>query len=306
MDGIKLEPVSEPIELPKGLFWVPKTSSLYFIDIYQSNVHRFETTTKTLHTAKVGDKPLAFIIPIEDNDDQFIISYGTELVIIKWDGCSDQVKFLKTITNVEQRPQNRINNGKVSPNGILYTGTTGGSLPSGEAEQEVAALYSFTAANGLKKILPKVSISNGMAWNKELTKFFYIDTPKNTVDVFDYDKTNGTISNGKVLYDFKATKTEGAPDGMTIDSEGNLWVTCWDGYQIIKISPGGKLLGRVKFPAARVTWATFAGPNLDELYVTTAFFGLSSEERNKYQQSGMLFKLTNVGTTGPQDVPFHI
>lgn len=54
MDGIKLEPVSEPIELPKGLFWVPKTSSLYFIDIYQSNVHRFETTTKTLYTAKVG------------------------------------------------------------------------------------------------------------------------------------------------------------------------------------------------------------------------------------------------------------
>jgi sugar lactone lactonase YvrE len=38
-----------------------------------------------------------------------------------------------------------------------------------------------------------VSISNGLAWNKDNTLMFYIDTATDQVDVFDYNLEKATI-----------------------------------------------------------------------------------------------------------------
>ena len=70
----------------------------------------------------------------------------------------------------------------------------------------------------------KISIANGLAWSSDGSKFFYIDTLKFRVDVYDYDQQNGDISNGRVFFDFKKNNIAGYPDGMTIDVRGHLWV----------------------------------------------------------------------------------
>ena len=62
----------------------------------------------------------------------------------------------------------------------------------------------------------------------------------------------------------------GAPDGMTVDAEGELWVAIYGGGRVQRYSPAGVLLEELFVPAEQSTSCAFAGPGLTRLYVTTA------------------------------------
>lgn len=73
-------------------------------------------------TCLPGYKPVGFIIPIEDFENKFMIGYGSDLAAVTWDGQSDQVSKLVIVENVETMSDNRISDGKISPQGILFVG----------------------------------------------------------------------------------------------------------------------------------------------------------------------------------------
>lgn len=89
---------------------------------------------------------------------------------------------------------NRFNDGKADPANRLWAGTMGPEPEIGKLEKEKGSLYTLIAKNKVKKHLSKVSISNGLAWNVKTKKMYYIDSPKRTVDQYDYDIAKGTIS----------------------------------------------------------------------------------------------------------------
>lgn len=57
----------------------------------------------------------------------------------------------------------------------------------GKLEPEKGNLYTLTNKSTVRRHLSKVSIANGLAWDLKLKKMYYIDSPKRTVDVYDYD-----------------------------------------------------------------------------------------------------------------------
>lgn len=63
----------------------------------------------------------------------------------------------------------------------------------GKLEHEKGALYTLIGKNKVQKHLSKVSIANGLAWNLTLKKMYYIDSPKRTVDQYDYNVDKGEI-----------------------------------------------------------------------------------------------------------------
>ena len=79
------------------------------------------------------------------------------------------------------------------------------------------------------------SISNGIVWSLDAKKMYYIDTPERLIRVFIYQPEKGIIIDTSHIIDL--SNEEGVPDGMTIDSKGNLWVAMWDGSQILEINP---------------------------------------------------------------------
>ena len=96
---------------------------------------------------------------------------------------------------------------------------------------------------------------------------------------------------------------DGSPDGMTVDSEGCLWMCFWDGGCVRRFSPEGEWLETIEMPVSRPTSLAFGGRDLDELYISSASIGLDDEARKMQPNAGGLFML-RPGVQGIADVPF--
>lgn len=175
----------------------------------------------------------------------------------------------------------RWNDAKVSPHRQLYAGTM-----AFDATPEVGGLYRISPdGKKIDGLISKVSISNGLDWSPDETKFYHIDTLKYTMDVYDYDE-NG-ISNRRTLISFD--QGDVLPDGMCVDAEGGLWVGFWNGGCLKRYEENGNLSETIELPVKNVTSCAFGGPNLDTLIVTTA--AMTNEDN---AQAGMTF----MGTPG--------
>jgi len=85
---------------------------------------------------------------------------------------------------------------------------------------------------------------------------------------------------------------EGGPGGMTLDADGHLLSARWNGHGVFIYSPAGELIEKIAIAAARPSACIFGGPNMDELYVTSAAAGDATGH------NGALFRITGSGRTG--------
>ena len=117
---------------------------------------------------------------------------------------------------------------------------------------------------------------------------FYIDTPTQRVDAFSYALETGEITDRRPVVQIPANL--GSPDGMTIDAEGGLWVALWGGSAVHRYVDG-RLDRVIALPVSQPTSCAFGGPDLDQLFVTSAWKGLSAERRATEPLAGSLFRL---------------
>ena len=84
-------------------------------------------------------------------------------------------------------------------------------------------------------------------------------------------------------------EADGLPDGLTVDAEGCVWSAQWGGWRLTRYDPDGKIERVVKLPVPNPTSCVFGGPDLKDLYVTTAWLLLTDAERQAAPGSGDLF-----------------
>ncbi|KAJ8918477.1 hypothetical protein NQ315_008174 [Exocentrus adspersus] len=295
----KIEKVVDiPLELGESPHWDAETQAIYFVDINGHYINRFVPSTGQYTSAYVGAN-VSFIIPVEGKANQFVISRGKQITLISWDGERDTFSVIKTLYEVDdQYPGNVFNDGKCDPSGRLWAGTIGAPPVDLDAiENGRGTLYSFQN-NKTTAHVTGLGISNGLAFNAALKKFYYIDSRKGTLDEYDFDVKNGTISNGKPIFTLSKHGLGGFLDGMTIDADGNLWAAVPTTHKLLKINPRKPetLLQTLQFPAQEVTAAVFGGPNLDELYVTTGRIPIPGLTFTK--DDGATYRVTGLGVKG--------
>ena len=255
---------------------------LYYVDIEGHQVHRFNPQTGEQKSWEVGER-VGTVVPRKSGG----------LVIAGDKGFSflDEVSGeLTPIADPESDiADNRFNDGKCSPDGRFFAGSISLIKKQGSAK-----LYRLDPDLSVHEAYGPVTNSNGIAWSADGKTCYYIDTPRKEVLAFDYQ--DGKLLNMRSL--LHTSHIDASPDGMTIDSEGHLWIAFCHGGCVSCFDPeNGDELHRVTLPCLETTACAFGGPDLKELYVTTGVHKSVEEEH-----AGRLFAVHGLGVRG---MPSH-
>ncbi|KAK7154910.1 hypothetical protein R3I93_009759 [Phoxinus phoxinus] len=289
MSSIKVECViKEKTEVGESPVWEEKDSSLLYVDITGQRVSRWNSLTSQIESIAT-EKPVGSVVPRQSGG--YVIAEGTRFAFVDW--VKRSITAVAHV-NDKEKPNTRFNDGKVDPAGRFFAGTMCLDM---KLDVMDAALYTLHPDHSVVQHFDQVHISNGLDWSLDHRIFYYIDSLAFMVEAFDYNIQTGGLSNRRMVY--KMEKDEGIPDGMCIDTEGKLWVACFDGGRVLRIDPQtGTRLQTVKLPAQKTTSCCFGGKDYSDLYVTSAYTGMDSDSLAKQPDAGCIFKVSGLGVKG--------
>jgi sugar lactone lactonase YvrE len=266
-------------DLGEGAIWNQQESLLWWIDIEKGILHKFNPADGTDKEYPLGRR-IGTVVPTETGKALVALEDGLNF----FDPSTGNLTFIADPD--ADIPDMRYNDGKCDPSGRFWVGGMG----MGQDNRYQSSLYRLDHDLKTYKMLDSITCSNGICWSLDKTRMYYIDTPTMKVMVFDYNDNTGEIRNGRTLVEIP--QGMGAPDGMTIDSEGNLWVCLWGGAGVACFdAETGTLLRKIEVPAANVTSCAFGGRDLSTLFITTASISMSPEAKAKYPLAGNLFAI---------------
>lgn len=274
MANIKCE-VEDKAQLGEGPLWVERENAVYWVDIFGKKVHRYALSDQT-HKSWQFDIQITSLV--ERQQGGFACTVRDGFAFIDLDPNT-----IEPITLPEtDQPENRFNDGKLDNHGRYWAGTMDTNQQS-----DSGALYRLDNDLSLHKMDDGYIIANGPTFSADGNIIYHTDSTKRTIYAFDLSK-NGEISNKRVFVQLQ-DEAEGSPDGMTVDSEGCIWLAHFGGARLTRYSPAGEVLQVVPMPVPNITSCTFGGTNLDTLYITTARIAISEEDLPKYPLAGSLF-----------------
>jgi sugar lactone lactonase YvrE len=269
-------------ELGEGPVWDSTTGCLYFVDILRGHVHCTDAS-RACRTIPIGR--MVGAVAATDGGDLVLAVQGG---FARLDLATGHVS---PIANLDGgRPDIRMNDGKCDPAGRFWAGTM-----ALDERPNAGGLYRLDSDGRVHTMLTGVSISNGLDWSDDGRVMYFIDSPTRAVDAFDFDARTGAIANRRTVV--RIDPGAGVPDGMTLDADGCLWVALWGGAAVHRYTPAGVLDAAVAVPTTYPTSCTFGGPDLRDLYITTAAVKLSARERAEQPSAGGVF-LARPGVRG--------
>lgn len=277
-------------EVGEGPAWDEHEGVLWFVDVMKGTLFRFDPVASRLEQRPLG-MPIGAAIPARDGG--LILAMADGVHRYTW-GAQQATRIVPVEAD---NPAVRMNDAKCDPRGRLWAGTMAYDFTPGES-----TLYRFDPS-GPTPVVPGCTIANGTGWSPDGSRMYFIDTTTRRIDILDYDLETGSALNRRAW----VTIEEGAgmPDGMTMDSEGCVWVALWGGGAVRRYGPDGTLVDIVEFPVTQVASACFGGPSMTDLFVTTAAYQLSESDLVDQPLAGATF-IVSTDVTGSRTVPVDV
>jgi sugar lactone lactonase YvrE len=263
--------------LGEGPVWLPGAGRLVRVDISGETIVSRDVASGVEERRPLGG-PVGFAIPAGAGG--FVAGVGRTVVRLR-----DLHAEAERLHGVEpSQPDNRFNDAACDARGRLWAGTM-----STTREPGAANLYRVLASGEISVALAGATISNGLDWNLDATRLYYVDSPTQRIDAIDFDLDRGRLGRRRPFAAIDAR--DGLPDGLAVDAEGAIWVALFGGGTLRRYRPSGKLDAEVRLPVTNPTSLAFAGTGLDELYVTSAKHRLSAEQLRREPLAGSLLRL---------------
>ena len=264
-------------ELGEGPVWSARERCVWFVDIKGRQLHRYGVDDGSRASWATPDQT-GFALPAEDGS----LVCGVRGGLYRFEPATGAFDL---VVPVEQdRPQNRLNDGFVAPDGSLWFGSMD------DSEQIVSgALYRYSHGV-ITRHDDDYGVTNGPVLSPDGRTLFHNDTLERKIYAFDH--SGGVLTNKRLF----AETPDGYCDGPSMDAEGVLHVGLFNGSGVARFGPDGDRLGTIRFPVQTVTKACFGGDDLKTLFCTTAWLG-NADKRAAQPTLGGLYRLA-VDTPG--------
>lgn len=236
--------------------WDERRGILWFVDVLSPAVLSLDLKTRKIVSfampADVGSISLA-------SDARLVVALRTGVHL--FDPGSGELQFL--VHPEPDRTMNRLNDGKVGPDGCFWIGSMHDSVPRAPS----GALYRVTPAGECRRVLDDIKVSNGLAWSPDGKTMYHADTRESSIKAFDFDAVSGALGQSRPL--ISLTEEQGLPDGAAVDELGFYWSAGVTSGRINKISPEGELVESIDLPVAAPTMPCFGGADGQTMFVTS-------------------------------------
>jgi sugar lactone lactonase YvrE len=265
-------------EMGETPIWVPEEKLLYWVDIGSHMIFRIDVKTNEYESFK-PDMPVRGLCRKSSGDWLVVTDAGLAF----WNPSSNTCKFI--IDPYENQPDLQFNDGAIDRQGRLVVG----SYNSNQLDAPDGSLYRLDADLTLHRLDKNLVLSNGIALSPDGKTLYVSEMFAHKITAYDYEIETGTAGNRRVFV--VIPEDAGKPDGLTVDSHGFVWAAHWGGWRVTRYDPAGKLEREIRVPTELVTCIGFGGQNLDELYITTAWYSLSDQQRKEQPLAGDLFRI---------------
>lgn len=264
--------------LSEGPIWDYKNNVLYWTDIIEGVL--FRTTPESSSYEKLIEGK---------NIGGFALNETGGLVCACWDGFYfwTENDGFSLIATEHEGISLRFNDTTTDAKGRFYAGSA--YIDPDNPNFQRGKLYQLNNDASIRVLEENLDLANGMGFSPDNHTFYLTDCVKREIYAYDYDLDSGLISNKRLFV--KVQDSEGIPDGMTVDSNGNVWSAQWYGQCIVQYSPSGQLLQKIETPMKQTSSLIFGGKNFEDLYITTA----AGSWKSPYAPAGYDYNATNIG-----------
>jgi sugar lactone lactonase YvrE len=278
---------NEAAEVP---MWIPEEKALYWADEGKC-LWRFDSSTGEQQSFDVGVPLKAFA---RRTSGEWIIVAQAELFF--WDQQTGERELVADLSG--EKAMMQFNDCVVDRQGRLLVGTFNSedwTVPDG-------ALYRLDIDRSLHKLDSGFATANGLGLSPDGKTLYLTDMLHSLIYAYDYDTKTGDVSNRRDL--IHVPEEKGVPDGLTVDSEGYIW-SAQHRYSVTRHDPDGNIDREIEIPTELVTCLTFGGEQMDEIFITTAWWGFSKEKRDAEPHAGDIFRM-KVDVKGLQEHRFAV
>jgi sugar lactone lactonase YvrE len=273
----------EAFELGEGPLWLAD-GRLMWVDILAGTVLVADEHAAVSRRYDTG-LHVGAALPLADSGDGWLLAAGPGFAHLAADGT---VRVLAEPER-DQRRAVRLNDGKCDPAGRLWAGSMAYDESPG-----AGSLFRVDLDGTVTRVLRGRQVSNGLDWSPDGRTIYYADSGHGVLYRAPYDVERGEIGALEPLV--VPAPGDGAPDGLTVDAEGMVWVAFWGGAAVRRYDPSGRLLEEVRTGAPQTTSCCLGGADGRTLFITTAAIGLGPERLTP--TSGRLLA-TRVDVPGP-------
>jgi gluconolactonase len=266
-----LEKLADGFQFTEGPVWDSRAGCLLFSDIIGNRIYRWTPA----NGASVWREPSGMSngLTLDREGRLCACEHGNRRV-----SCTEADGRVTTLADrFEGKRLNSPNDLVFRSDGTLFfTDPPYGLTPpygmeGQQAELDFHGVFRLTPAGALIPECKEFDRPNGLALSPDERSLYIADTSQYHVRRFDV-AADGSLSGGRIFAELRG-EGGGRPDGMKVDSQGNLWCTGPGGVWVF--SPEGEHLGSIRIPerqTANITWGQ-SGRSADEpwtwLYMTS-------------------------------------
>ena len=275
--------------LGESPIWHPEEGCLYLVDLNAGKLISWYPDTGKTFSKNIGRITTALTRQIDGS----LLLFHDRGAISRL-GPDGTIQYL--LVEMPQETETRFNDVIADPAGRVFAGTE-------PTKDRPGRLYRIEPDLSFEVVLEGIGEPNGLGFSLDRRTLYLVDSLSQIVWRFDYNQSNGVLSDQRTFTKFYGDEF---PDGLTVDSNDNVWIAIWSGSRIARFTADASVLKSLYLPTKFVTSLAFGGTDLSTLFVTSAVVTTpDNDEKADYADAGKVFMI-RPGVAGLLEFPSRL